>query len=227
MKTLHSCHEEALTIASGIWQLQAYLGYPDEGEPHGAVLLLSPHPSLGGDFDNNVIVTLARTLAAAGWLTLRFNYRGVGESTGPFGLMERIANFDENDRRDPESQDDLDDALHAYRYLDSLNADGRPLHVAGYSYGATLANALREKQVIARGKTTLISMPEPPSCDVPQQADNDLTMIYAQDDFVLDAARVGAWTAIAKGQIITIPETDHFYLGCEQQLAALIESLLR
>jgi alpha/beta superfamily hydrolase len=41
-----------------------------------------PHPLYGGTMDNKVAQTLARTFVGLGYVTARFNFRGVGESEG-------------------------------------------------------------------------------------------------------------------------------------------------
>lgn len=41
-----------------------------------------PHPLQGGTLDNKVVYTLARALQDVGLPTVRFNYRGVGQSGG-------------------------------------------------------------------------------------------------------------------------------------------------
>jgi alpha/beta superfamily hydrolase len=41
-----------------------------------------PHPLFGGTMINKVVHTLARALQEQGLPTLRFNYRGVGQSEG-------------------------------------------------------------------------------------------------------------------------------------------------
>ena len=52
--------------------------------PQDAVIT-HPHPLFGGDMANNVVLTAVRALAARGMTTLRFNFRGVGRSTGTYG----------------------------------------------------------------------------------------------------------------------------------------------
>jgi hypothetical protein len=47
-----------------------------------AALVLHPHPLYGGTMHNKVVFQTAKALEAAGFVTLRFNFRGVGDSTG-------------------------------------------------------------------------------------------------------------------------------------------------
>ena len=60
------------------------------GPPAGAAVVCHPHPLMAGSMSSLLIPTIQRALAAAGWLALRFNFRGVGRSTGAFdrGLGE-------------------------------------------------------------------------------------------------------------------------------------------
>src|SRR5690606_30220555 len=44
------------------------------------VLMCHPHPLFHGSMDNKVVTTVTRTLAGRGLPTLRFNFRGVGNS---------------------------------------------------------------------------------------------------------------------------------------------------
>jgi len=60
----------------------------------GAVVIAGPHPLLGGNMRNNVVRCLGDGLAEMGFLTLRFDYRGVGRSRGPQGDVTRhLAEF--------------------------------------------------------------------------------------------------------------------------------------
>jgi alpha/beta superfamily hydrolase len=58
---------------------------PDKGPFKGAIIICHPHPLFGGDMHNTVVVALARVAAMWSFTSLRFNFRGVGESTGTFG----------------------------------------------------------------------------------------------------------------------------------------------
>ena len=56
---------------------------PDEGSgPWPGVVICHPHPLHGGSMDNNVVLALAMGLVEEGFVTLRFNFRGVGGSEG-------------------------------------------------------------------------------------------------------------------------------------------------
>ena len=48
----------------------------------GTALIAHPHSLHGGTKDNKVVTTLATTLFAVGYVTLRPNFRGVGASEG-------------------------------------------------------------------------------------------------------------------------------------------------
>jgi len=68
---------------SGAWQLEGDVVVPPQ--PAGAAVVCHPHPQYGGNMDNNIVRTMTDVLGAAGWATLRFNFRGVGASSGAFG----------------------------------------------------------------------------------------------------------------------------------------------
>lgn len=55
---------------------------PGSGQP--AAILCHPHPAHGGSMHSKVVHTLHRVLHAAGHPTIRFNFRGVGASTGSY-----------------------------------------------------------------------------------------------------------------------------------------------
>jgi len=105
----------AIPVAHG--QLEARLHAPES--PWAAALVCHPHPLLGGTMNNPVAYRLARGLYGAGLAVLRFNFRGVGASTGSWGEVTG------------EEQD-------AQAGLELLAArfPGLPLWVAGFSFGA-------------------------------------------------------------------------------------------
>jgi alpha/beta superfamily hydrolase len=91
------------------------------GTAPGGAIITHPHPLFGGDMANHVVLTAARALAARGMSTLRFNFRGVGRSTGTYGG----------------GLEEADDVAAALKFLKS-RAPG-PYYVIGYSFGAFVA----------------------------------------------------------------------------------------
>ena len=75
---------------------------------------------------NPVVFECARALEAAGLETLRFNYRGVGESTGGWD----------------EGRGERDDARVALEFLLTAQPSAEQVVVAGYSFGAAIGLAL-------------------------------------------------------------------------------------
>lgn len=88
-------------------------------QPQSAAILCHPHPQYGGTMHNKVVYRAAQALRERGFVTLRFNFRGVGRSTGTydFGVGE---------------QDDVRAAIDfmAGRYKKAC------LWLVGYSFGA-------------------------------------------------------------------------------------------
>src|SRR5690606_755555 len=102
--------------------------------PFPAAAVCHPHPLYGGDMNNYVVVAVCQALADAGIASLRFNYRGVGDSEGEYGdgLGERT------------------DAAAALAYLRQLaQADQDRMGIVGYSFGATVALAAADERVAA------------------------------------------------------------------------------
>src|SRR5262249_12020310 len=63
-------------------QLEAILKEPRTGVARGVALVLHPHPLGGGTMHNKVVFRAAAALNDAGLVTLRINFRGVGQSSG-------------------------------------------------------------------------------------------------------------------------------------------------
>ncbi len=99
-------------------KLEAILKEP-EGEPKGVALVCHPHPLGGGTMHNKVVFRAAAGLVDAGLTTLRFNFRGVGSSTGEHNEVEG-------------GVEDVKDALN---YLAETYPD-MPVTLAGFSFGA-------------------------------------------------------------------------------------------
>jgi hypothetical protein len=100
-------------------RLEAILKEPDGGAARGVALVAHPHPMGGGTMHNKVVYRAAAGLVEAGLVTLRFNFRGVGLSTG------------EHD----EGRGEKDDIRAALDYL-AENYPHREITFAGFSFGS-------------------------------------------------------------------------------------------
>jgi uncharacterized protein len=80
-----------MIIAAGEVELETVLWEPKGESPWAAALFCHPHPLHGGTMNNRVIYRAAKGAVAAGVAALRFNFRGVGASTGSYdqGAGER------------------------------------------------------------------------------------------------------------------------------------------
>jgi len=119
-------------------ELEAILKEP-AGDALGAALVCHPHPLGGGTMHNKVVYRAAAGLVEAGLVALRFNFRGVGASTG--------AHDDGNGE-----QQDVKDALD---YL-TENYPNQAVTFAGFSFGSrfgieAIADDERIKRIISIG----------------------------------------------------------------------------
>jgi len=93
-------------------------GLIDRTPGETAVVVTHPHPIYGGEMHNNVVESVIRAYRRQDYSTLRFNFRGVGQSDGAF------------DQGDGE-QDDVRAALEFLGEMGKVSID-----LAGYSFGA-------------------------------------------------------------------------------------------
>src|SRR5207249_7714488 len=91
------------------------------GPPRGSAVFAHPHPLHGGTLHNKVVYHASRALAGAGYATLRFNFRGVGQSEG----------------RHDEGRGEVDDFRAALE--EAIRRGGLPVLAAGFSFGSTVA----------------------------------------------------------------------------------------
>jgi alpha/beta superfamily hydrolase len=89
-------------------------------------LVLHPHPQHGGTMNNRVVYTLFQSFVAAGFSTLRINFRGVGRSQGKY------------DRGEGE----MNDAASAVDWLQTYNPQSSAIWIAGFSFGAWIGMQL-------------------------------------------------------------------------------------
>jgi uncharacterized protein len=196
--------EEQLIIPAGEVSLEARFIAGDL--PAGAVIT-HPHPLYGGSMNNNVVWTVARALGERGWSTLRFNFRGVGASTGSYGGgLAEVA-----------------DVTAALGFLQS-RVPG-PCYLVGYSFGAAVAARAMLEGVAAAG-AVLISppiafmdlafLPQTPGLSLIVAGDRDDLCPLADLENLCRAFKPPVDLRVVAG-------ADHFFGGREQQLFQILK----
>ncbi|HVN33239.1 MAG TPA: alpha/beta fold hydrolase [Thermoanaerobaculaceae bacterium] len=116
--------------------LEGMVAVPPAGAAVAGVVICHPNPLAGGTMDNEIVKDLRAAFSRAGVATLRFNFRGVGRSTGSFGA----------------GTDEVSDVLGALEFLRQHGGvDPAHVSVVGYSFGARvgLEGAVRDGKVVA------------------------------------------------------------------------------
>jgi alpha/beta superfamily hydrolase len=155
-----------------------------------------PHPQQGGTMTNKVVHTLARACNEVGVPTVRFNYRGVGNSEGSYddGIGE------------------TDDALAVIDWARTRWPE-TPLWLAGFTFGGGVALRASVRMPIARLITVApaAAREEAP----PVLPDCPWLLVQGDADEVIPAAMVLAW---AKSLSVTpdirvLEGAGHFFHG--------------
>lgn len=111
---------EAVTIQGPCGDLEAIVESPSS--PVAIAVVCHPHPLHGGTMTNKVAHALARSCNECDMVSVRFNYRGVGQSAGTY------------DEGVGETQDAL-----AVVHWAQQRWPGLPLYMAGFSFGGGVA----------------------------------------------------------------------------------------
>ncbi len=214
---------EKVTFPSGGLLLEGILSYQEEEACEKMLVLFPPHPKLGGDMANNVIKGIGEHLATEGFVTLRFNYRGVGGSENPspgISLYDFWDNLDkENDYREI-----VQDGFAAVRYAKTL-AGAKKMFLAGYSFGARLM-----EEVASETETEAMAAISLPLryYDFSKLAGLSAKklLIWGEKDFTADLAAIHKFVKMARTpkKMAIIKGQDHFFRGYEPYLSQLVKN---
>ncbi len=201
------CIGEAVSIPGPAGLLEGLTACPEK-ETRGAVaVILHPHPLYGGTFSNKVVHYLSRTCNLLGIPSLRFNFRGVGKSTGTYD----------------DGRGEVEDCLAALDWVSSRRP-GFDIWLAGFSFGAYVAYQAASRDSRIRRLVTVappVNLFDFSSVPVPSCP---WTLIQGELDELVPEETVSSWVAglpVSPGQI-HLP-ADHFFHG---QLNALQKVLL-
>jgi alpha/beta superfamily hydrolase len=172
----------------------------------GGAVITHPHPRFGGSMANNVVWTAARALTARRMAALRFNFRGVGRSTGTYGG----------------GVEEAEDVAAALTFLKSRTPG--PYYVVGYSFGAAVAGRALLKGLEVEGAVfiappiafmDLSFLPQVPRLKLIAVGDRDELCPLPSLEALFTA---GPAPAGETPKIRVIQGADHFFGGGEEIL---------
>ncbi|MDO9102966.1 MAG: alpha/beta fold hydrolase [Candidatus Nitrotoga sp.] len=191
---------EKVSIPGPAGTLEVVVHVPDI-EPRAIAVIAHPLPTMGGTMENKIVTTLAKTFAELGFAALRFNFRGVGASSGEFD----------------EGNGEVEDALTVTRYALKEYGD-LPLILSGFSFGgyvqARAAQQLPPRQlVLIAPAVTRYAMPPVP---------HNTLLVHGELDEVVPLADVMQWARPQLLPIVILPGAVHFFHGRLDQLKEIV-----
>ncbi|MFO0728602.1 MAG: alpha/beta family hydrolase [Myxococcota bacterium] len=191
-------------------RLEALLHSVEGEDPARLAVVCHPHPLFGGNMHNKVVHRIDRALFAAGMAVMRFNYRGVGTSVG---------RYDEGYGEDEDTRAVISEMCARW--------PGRPLTLAGFSFGAGRAMSIgyddpRVDRLIAVGT------PEYALQDRSELITKPTLFLHAEEDELAPVEALRKFVARARGplEVVIVPASDHFFKEHLAQVEAAVSSFL-
>lgn len=164
-------------------------------------IVCHPNPTQGGTMNNKVVTMTCKALQHLGLTTIRFNYRGVGQSSGEFGNA-------------------VGETADLFAIMDWVKAqiDQPEFWLAGFSFGSYIA-AQGAMQNAAEVQALLTIAPAVDRMDFQGFAAITCPWLVIQgtDDEVVPTSAVREWFAHFSHQramqLIEIPTAGHFFHG--------------
>lgn len=191
-----TANTSCLLLPGPAGNLELAIDLPDASVAReGVAVICHPNPPDGGTLHNKVVTMCARALNESGIATVRFNFRGVGQSEGSF----------DNGRGE------VLDLIAVAEWAHQANRQ-HALWLAGFSFGSWVA-LLGARQLPVRQMISIappvglrdFSGVLPPPCP--------WLLIQGETDELVNASGVFAWAEAQKPapNIVRMPDTGHFF----------------
>jgi uncharacterized protein len=188
---------ERLTLAGPAGNLEGLLEMPQEWNAGRIAVVCHPHPLYGGTMTNKVVHMLAKAFNEVGVASLRFNYRGVGASSGVYD----------------EGRGETLDALAVIQWAWNRWPQAK-LWIGGFSFGGAVALRAASQ---AHPERLVTVAPAIQRVDVSQVAIPTCPWLILQgdQDELVSAQEVQAWadSLVPRPELKVLPGVDHFFHG--------------
>ena len=180
-------------------------GLLSEGTTGRGAVITHPHPLYGGDMSNIVVETIQNAYQKKGHTTLRFNFRGMGESTGSYD----------------DGNGEQADVIAGFNFLKENGL--KAIDLAGYSFGSWVIAQMTDK--VTADSIIMVSPPAgmlkfEPAPPIPNLK---LVVTGSRDEFAppdLIEKLTGTWDKAAAFNVIQ--GADHFFFGYTDKLTTIL-----
>lgn len=171
-------------------------------------ILCHPHPLFGGSMDDGILQLVSTTLNPLGFDCLRFNFRGVGHSSG----------------KHDGGAGEIDDLVAVSAWLENEKPDQKPWLI-GYSFGAHVVWQSLERFSQQQVAGVILVAPPVGRMSFSQQDELPCTvfaMAGDRDDFVDEEAFRGLPGVNSR----VIEGADHFFSATSTELTSALRDIL-
>lgn len=153
--------------------------------------------------DNKVIQTLARAFVQLGYRSVRFNFRGVGESQGEWA----------------QGTGEIDDALAVVK---AFRDPALPLSIGGFSFGGYVASQVAARLADTEPVERLVLVGPATSTFKVAPVPPDTLVIHGEADDVVPLQATLDWARPQALPVVVLPGVGHFFHGQLPRLRSLV-----
>ena len=203
-------HEFFLRGPAGMLECVADVPEPEEERP-ATIVICHPHPLHGGTMHNKVVTIIERSMRELGLRTIRFNFRGAGESEG------------EHD----EGYGETDDLFAVTEWVRRTRPNDE-LWLGGFSFGSFIT--LRAAQNLKLGQLISIAPPvDRFEFSQVQHPDCPWLVVQGDEDEVVVLEDVACWIddLDPKPDFLVMEQAGHFFHRRLMDLRGLLKNGVR
>jgi alpha/beta superfamily hydrolase len=193
-------------------RIECAVDLPEAAEERPAtVIICHPHPEHGGTMRNKVVTILERSMRELGLRTVRFNFRGAGESEGSFD----------------DGYGETDDLFAVAEWVRRTRPDDS-LWLGGFSFGSYVA--LRAALNLDAGQLICVAPPvDRYAFDSLHHPECPWLVIQGDEDEVVSIDAVRDWAGKLKPapDLVVMEEADHFFHRRLMDLRGLLKNGVR
>ena len=193
---MNKTHKTFITGAAGQIEIAVDMPSTELLATPAIALIAHPHPLYGGTMDNKVAQTLARSLTELGYISVRSNFRGVGQTEGVHD----------------EGVGESEDLLAVLAWAQNEFAARGDVVLAGFSFG-TFVNSIIAPRLTAQGQTVarMVMVGTAAGKWAVQTVPEDSIVIHGELDETIPLHDVLRWAEPQDLPVTVVAGADHFF----------------